>query len=325
MGSDMASDEGLVSPQQAARAIGVSESSLKRWCDSGLLRMTRTAGGHRKIAIGEVIRFASENGSPLLAPEELSLTIGRPTRSSANSETPSQLAAALLCGNESVARQILMDRFLNHHDVSTLCDLMIAPAFAEIGVRWACQSSTIYQERRSCEILLRILVELRRLLPPPERNRSACGGTLSGDHYEVPTAMAEVVLRSSGFDAQNLGTSIPGSELARAVQDLRPEIFWLSISHISDEHRFLDEFADLSEACSSGGTSLVVGGRGLNEDLRRRLKYSAFCDTMKQFETFAVTLKRLASKSNPTEKGGRFPSKGTRVIRPNAMKRKRTT
>jgi predicted site-specific integrase-resolvase len=28
---------GLLTPKQVARAIGVSESSLKRWCDKGVL------------------------------------------------------------------------------------------------------------------------------------------------------------------------------------------------------------------------------------------------------------------------------------------------
>ena len=63
----------LVSPKQVARVIGVSESSLKRWCDQGLIRMVRTAGGHRKMQISEVIRFVREHNHKLVNPELLEI------------------------------------------------------------------------------------------------------------------------------------------------------------------------------------------------------------------------------------------------------------
>src|ERR671913_90085 len=35
--------------KEAARVLGVSEASVKRWADSGLLPMEKTAGGHRRF------------------------------------------------------------------------------------------------------------------------------------------------------------------------------------------------------------------------------------------------------------------------------------
>ena len=43
-----------ISPRQVARAIGVGESTLKRWCDRGLIPMLKTAGGHRRLAVSDV-------------------------------------------------------------------------------------------------------------------------------------------------------------------------------------------------------------------------------------------------------------------------------
>jgi excisionase family DNA binding protein len=45
----------LVTPKQVAQAINVSESSLKRWCDQGLLTAIRTAGGHRRLALAAAL------------------------------------------------------------------------------------------------------------------------------------------------------------------------------------------------------------------------------------------------------------------------------
>ena len=63
----------VFSPKELARAIGVSESSLKRWADDGLIRVTRTAGGHRRIHIAEAIRFLRETEATLVRPEILGL------------------------------------------------------------------------------------------------------------------------------------------------------------------------------------------------------------------------------------------------------------
>ena len=49
----------LVSPKQVAHAMGVSESSLKRWCDQGLIPTVRTAAGgdvDRHFATGLPLR-----------------------------------------------------------------------------------------------------------------------------------------------------------------------------------------------------------------------------------------------------------------------------
>lgn len=320
----MAGIQGLVSPSQAARAIGVSESSLKRWCDSGLLQVVRTAGGHRKIAIGEVIRFASSNGTSLVTPEEFSLSITRENPASRIEDSPSRLAEALLAGKEIAAKQILLDLFLANHSISMLCDEVVAPAFNVIGERWSCQTANVYQERRGCAIIMWVLHELRQLIPPVEFGRTALGGTMAGDSYEIPSAMAELVLRSIGYDAQNLGTSIPAPELATAVRDLRPQLFWLSVSHVSDEQHFVDDCAEIAAACSAVGTSLVVGGRALNEAVRRRLTYSAYCDTMKHLETFARDLRRWSAKPNASRAGRTKRATAKKVIRPTALKRSRT-
>ncbi|MCX5741316.1 MAG: helix-turn-helix domain-containing protein, partial [Proteobacteria bacterium] len=63
----------LLSPRDLAEALGVSESSLKRWVDSGRITATRTDGGHRKIRLSEAVRFIRESGSPIVHPELLDM------------------------------------------------------------------------------------------------------------------------------------------------------------------------------------------------------------------------------------------------------------
>jgi diguanylate cyclase (GGDEF)-like protein/PAS domain S-box-containing protein/excisionase family DNA binding protein len=58
----------------AAEALGVSASTLRRWADSGRLRVVRTSGGHRRFAAQDVRRLSRETAGregPVLRPARL--------------------------------------------------------------------------------------------------------------------------------------------------------------------------------------------------------------------------------------------------------------
>jgi methanogenic corrinoid protein MtbC1 len=285
----------LVSPKQVARAIGVSESSLKRWCDQGLIKTIRTAGGHRKMAIADVLRYLRERGQALVEPEVLGLPAVSPRAIGGLSNNRPRFVEALLAGEESLARQIVFDLYLAKHAQSVIFDEVFAVALREIGDRWACHDVDVYQERRGCEIALNILSDLRRVQHVPEKKWLAIGGTIEGDQYALPSTMAELVLRDCGFYATSLGSSIPLASLIKAVESTQPKLFWLSVSYIREGLDFVAGFSALSQACTAAGTALVVGGRALTEDLRHRMTYASFCDTMQHLEGFAQALYRSLS------------------------------
>ncbi|MBS0205848.1 MAG: B12-binding domain-containing protein [Planctomycetes bacterium] len=299
----------LVSPKQVSRAIGVSESSLKRWCDQGLIKTIRTAGGHRKMLMADVLRFVRENDHPLISPEVLGLPPVSQNAELGLTRSLPRLVDALLAGDELLARQIVFDLYLAQHSISVICDEVITAAFREIGDRWACHEAAVYQERRGCEICLRVLFDLRKIQRLPDMTQSATGGTIEGDHYTLPTAMAELVLRDTGFRATSLGTSIPFDSLIKVVQETKPKLFWLSVSYVREGLDFVGEFAKLSNACLTTGTALTVGGRALTDELRHRMNYSAYCDTMQHLERFARTL--IGAKPvEPTSQAAAKPRRG---------------
>lgn len=285
----------LHSPKQVARALGVSESTMKRWCDDGHIRTIRTAGGHRKVQTSDAIQFARKQGLTFVTPEILGLP---PAGIEADPQTAAlMLAEALLKGDDLLSRQLVLNLALNNQSLAGLFDNVIAQAFVEIGDRWACREADVYQERRGCDVILRILAEISATLASPSGTLTAFGGTATGNSYSIQTAMAEIVLRDCGFSARSLGTGIPFESLVRAVHELRPDLFWLSAAFIADESEFLIGMEALSAACREVKSAFVIGGRDLTSRLREQIPDATYCENMQQLTALARSLSLIHEKS----------------------------
>ena len=276
--------------KQVARALQVSESSIKRWCDNGVLPVTYTPGGHRRIPLGGLIGFIRSSNHELARPEVLGLpaTTGKTVRILARAA--SQMSEALLRGDEEGCRQIALDLYLAEHPISAICDEVFSKAFDEIGQRWECGEAEVYQERRGCTIVVRVLSELRTLLPSTTANSPiAIGSSPESDPYNLATTMAELVLRESGWNAMSLGNDLPFATLAAAINQHQPRLFWLSVSHIDNTEKFLDGYQTFYDTFSAD-VAFVVGGRALVAEMRQKMRYAAYCDNLQHLEAFARTL-----------------------------------
>ncbi len=282
----------LITPRQVAQAIGVSESSLKRWCDRGLLNTVRTPGGHRRLEVPDVLRFLRESGHQVVRPALLGLPSNASTSPTIPDRAADQMKTALLEGDAERSRRIAFDLYLSGKSVSHICDDVIAEAMHAIGASWECGEAEVYQERLACNLCMRVLAELRSALPPaPEGAPVAIGGTPECDPYTLPTTMSELVLRQNGWRAQSLGARLPFDTLLAAIRHVKPQLFWLSVSHLEDAQEFLEGYRAFYEQAAPD-MAIVVGGRELSEKIRRRMEYTAFCDNMQHLESFARTLGR---------------------------------
>lgn len=280
-----------LSPKQVARAIGVSESSLKRWCDKGLLHPVRTAGGHRRLPVADVLQFVRQTGQALERPEVLGLPAAVGRTPMVWERAFEQFQAGLVAGDETLSRQAAFDLYLAGHGIVEIGDGLVARAFREIGSRWEHGALEVFEERRAVEICLRLLFELRAVLSgPPGDAPLALGGTPETDPYRLPTTLIEVALRESGWRAESYGVSLPLGSLAEAVRRVRPRLVWLSVSHLADEEAFVANYAELFEAAHSLGAAVALGGNGLTPELRTRLRFSSYCENLRQLLDFAHSL-----------------------------------
>ncbi|MCA9039593.1 MAG: cobalamin B12-binding domain-containing protein [Planctomycetaceae bacterium] len=291
------------STKEIATALGVSQSSIKRWSDSGELEMIQTSGGHRRISIVSLIQFLRQTQRLLVEPQVLGLPELDVEESIDYARERERFQTALIASDEAAARSIVLQLYLGMERVSSIGDQLIAPVFAEIGHLWDCGDVEIYEERRCCEICSRILRELRSYQPSPATTApGAIGATPVGDLYSLPVALVELVLREQGWNAVSYGCQIPLLSLEKIIIQQKPRLVWLSVSFLSDREQFLQEYASLAATALNSGTIIAVGGNGLTADLRRKMDYYMYGDTLQHFERFASLCFQLQEPSSADSK-----------------------
>lgn len=272
----------LYSPKKVAAAIGVSESSLKRWCDAGYIQATKTAGGHRRVSRAEVIAFVKRKQYDLRDPTAIGLPDIRDIAISDDRDAVAQLSEALRQGDEAGSRKLLVHMYIEGRTVPDLFDRIIAPAFKEIGELWQCGNLEIYRERVACQICQSAAQDIRSLIPPAREGAPlAIGCTLEGDHYQLATMGVEMSLTTFGWRATSLGANIPIDSLYQAFEDQMPQMVWISVSHcgseenlVRDVNRFAAKIANRAE--------IVLGGGQLTPEIRSQIQGVTFCDNFAQ-------------------------------------------
>ncbi len=286
----------LLSPKDLARATGVSESSLKRWADSGRLECTRTAGGHRRIPLAEAVRFIRESSISVVDPSMLGITTqSRPAKSI--EESNEYFSEMVLSGREEEAIGYLSHEYLSGNSFASLCDGPVRHCLEQVGHAWAQTSDSqeknlrIAEEHRSVDIILQALQQLRRMVQSPETAPVAIGGAPPGDPYLVPSLCAALSLLGDGWRTANLGPSSPFEVLRTAAVRAKAKLVWVSISVESPEANIRQGLEMLSETMLGMNGSVVVGGRKLPEELTRGIPGVHAATTMREMVLFSRGLR----------------------------------
>jgi len=280
-----------LSTPQAAEVLGVSVSTVKRWVDEGILPAHRTAGGHRKLLRAEVLVLARRGQMP--RGDLAAANLGPSRDRQSHPEVAAALLEALLSGGAAEARGVLRHARDSGMAVETLADRVVAPAMARVGDEWRAGRLDVWREHRATQVCVAALYPWKEEWEAQAGgvNRPiAVGAAPEGDPYLLATLLAQLVLLDSGWEAVNLGPNTPLSSLARSLSEIRPRLLWLSVSHLEDRAKFLEDYKELYRIAEKQGVAVAVGGQALTESLRSTMAYTTYGDGLSHLAAFARAL-----------------------------------
>src|SRR5678816_2305005 len=279
--------------RDVARLLLVSEATVKRWADDGLLLPKKTAGGHRRFSIQSVALFRRKQG---LAPAAQS-----PAKR-VSKKVPGRLPAAesfadlLLSENEAEATAQLIDAYLQDHALATLFDTTITNAMHHVGDLWFNGTITIADEHLATRVMLSALQKLRGIVVPGQATglKAVCCG-IEGDLHELPIHLAEIILESEGWDVSNLGPNTPLFTLRDMVAQKKPDLVCVSARSIVDLDRATTEYAQFRKVMEKINGTTVLGGEAFRDsNLRQRFPAEFYAESFSGLSKF---LKDLAKKT----------------------------
>lgn len=272
-----------LTPKQVARAMGVSESSVKRWCDAGLIHSTVTAGGHRRLSLESVQEFLKTNNHLNIDPDIFSLNFSFGKSERALERGKDDFVDAYLHGSESQMRQIIADYLDAGRAPAVIFDHILFAARDEIRRRIQIGKVDPYVDRFGAEICLRLMFELRSGFPSPKTTApTAFTASLDGATDALRVDTADVLLYHQGWKSRAVGTMIPFQQLELLIREHRPDLLYLDVEEIRSFDGFFRELAQLIPNAESHATKLILGGTVRFDD--ERLRPLAFT-AVPEFET----------------------------------------
>ena len=276
--------------RDVAGLLLVSEATVKRWADDGLLIPQKTVGGHRRFSVQSIARLRREQG---MAPDALS-----PTKRTRKKMVPGRLPSAesfselLLSDNEAEATAQLIDAYLQNHALATIFDTTITDAMHRVGDLWFKGTITIAGEHLATRVMLSALQKLRGIVVPGQATglkAVSCG--IEGDLHELPIHLAEIIFESEGWDISNLGPNTPLFSLRDMVAQKKPDLVCISARNIVDLDRATTEYAQLRKIVEKIKGTTVLGGEAFRDlNLRQRFPAEFYAESFGGLSTFVKEL-----------------------------------
>lgn len=292
--------EKFLTTQQLARMWAVSEATIKRWADAGLLDFTRTVGGHRRFAPEAAARFERERGlgrksaalraTTVFAAKGAAVAPAAPPRTVQTpwTKTADEFFDAIIAGQEGKSSAVILKSFLDGGAVADILDEAVAPALRRVGSLWHGGELSVADEHFATRTAVRALDSFNSSV----RRRHASGRVAiccaaEGELHEVPVLCLQVLLESEAWRVRSLGGNTPFFALADAVEKYRPELVCVSSTVRAELERSAREFPQLLAAAEGCGALLVLGGEGFrNEGLRRRFPADLHADSFRELDEF---------------------------------------
>lgn len=253
--------------KEVARLCRVSDATVKRWEEAGIIRSERTNGGHRRFRAEEIARFQRETGLGMKAvrgDESVFAAVTR--RPSKKSHSNCKFFQSIVAGCENETANILINHFLKDQSLVQIFDELICPALHRVGELWCGGELSVTQEHLATRTIFNALFKFRNILPVVENNgKTVICCAPEGDLHELPPYLAQMVFENSGFDVINFGANTPLFSLADEIFHYSPAFICISATVLENIERAAHDYQDFRTRIDKLNVPVILGGGAFAE------------------------------------------------------------
>jgi MerR family transcriptional regulator, light-induced transcriptional regulator len=279
--------------KEVARLCRVSDATVKRWEESGLILSERTNGGHRRFRADEICRFQRDQNLGLKVSHGDESVLGAASRRRENKNlSPCKLFQALIAGCEEEAANILISEYLQGKALTLLFDELLAPAMQKIGELWYVGELTVAQEHLATRAAMNAMSKLRSVLPvSKERNGLIICCAIEGDFHELSPYLVQMSFENQGWEVINFGANTPLYSICDEVLRSSPNLICISATTMTDIERTSRDYQEFRNTLMKLKIPIIIGGIAFGDErIRQRFPANIYCTLFTQATDFAQQL-----------------------------------
>jgi len=286
------SETNYLTTREVAQLCRVSDATVKRWEDAGLLTSERTCGKHRRFRAEEVARFQREQGLGQKACHGDQSILVSTRRRSSRANSNSTLFDLLVGGCEEETANFIIGTYLQGTALAEIFDELISPAMRRIGESWYRGELSVTQEHLATRAAHYAVHKLRTSLPLPEmRGKLAFCAAMEGDLHELPAYLAQVAIENEGWDVMNFGANTPLFALNEEISKHAPQAVCLSATYFADIERLSRDYREFRETAVRLKIPVILGGKIFDDDhIRRRFPAEIYAESFAEVAGFVERL-----------------------------------
>ena len=281
--------------REVARLCRVSDATVKRWEDAGVLNSERTSGGHRRFRAEEVARFQREQnlGLKLKHGDESAAKIKTRRRENGN-HSHCSFFHSLVAGAEEEAANLLITAYLLGSSLTGIFDDLICPAMNRIGELWYMGELSVAQEHLATHTAHHAVYTLRQTLPVPEMSGKlamCCG--IEGDFHELPTHLVQMTIENAGWEVLNFGANMPLHSMTEEILHHSPEMICISATIMPDLERITRDYKYFRERIEKLKIPVIIGGGAFSDgQIRNRFPAEFYAENFAEAARFIREIAR---------------------------------
>ncbi len=285
------------STRELAQMWNLSESTVKRWADTGDLQCYRTPGGHRKFRLENISDFQTKRGfeaTGLLTTEEWENPDIEVCVNEKRFEKVRQLILYLASQNQRTRIKNLLQRlYMRGMGIVDLYDQILVPVSETTQHKLQSGQLLEGQAKLAANNLEEAIFYLFPRMIQRHKNGKTALSAAPDIFCRLPVNAISRILEVEGWDCLNLGSNVPFAAMAEMVEHEPVNLVCVVSSQLERDKNVIEQLGALYEITESYRIPIMLGGVAFADpQYRGQLPHDEYFADFRSFRQYIMKLPR---------------------------------